>query len=83
MRLVDGVSVADTEYGAVLLDGSSGDYWQLNPTGVLVLRGIADGLALDAVVEQVTTEFEVDREVAERDVSELVAELRGQRLLRD
>ena len=38
LKLRDGVSAADTDYGIALLDEDSGQYWNLNPTGALALR---------------------------------------------
>ena len=35
LKLRDGVSAADTDYGIALLDEDSGQYWNLNPTGAL------------------------------------------------
>ena len=43
MRLRDGVSSAETDYGIMLLDEDSGRYWNLNPTAALVLRTLLDG----------------------------------------
>ena len=43
LKLRDGVSVADTDYGMALLDEDSGQYWNLNPTGALALRMLLDG----------------------------------------
>lgn len=72
-----GVSTADTEYGTVLLDERSGHYWQLNPTGALVVRtllaGGTHGDAVAALVEQ----FQVEDAQASADVATLLAELRS------
>ena len=43
LMLRDGVSSADTDYGTVLLDEDSGQYWNLNPTAALALRTLLDG----------------------------------------
>ena len=43
LKLRDGVSAADTDYGITLLDEDSGQYWNLNPTGALVLRTLLEG----------------------------------------
>ena len=37
------VSLAETSDGATLLHQRTGRYWQLNLTGVLMLRGLLDG----------------------------------------
>jgi len=76
-----GVSTADTEYGIALLDGDSGDYWELNPTGATVLRVLLSGGSPDDAIEQITTDYSIDRAIAEQDVTELVGELRASGLL--
>jgi hypothetical protein len=76
MRLRDDVSVADTDYGQVLLDERSGRYWQLNPTGVVVVRALLGGGDETTAVTELTSTCEVDEERARQDVSALVAALR-------
>ena len=76
MRLRADVSVADTDYGQVLLDERSGRYWQLNPTGVVVVRALLDGADETGAVAVLTSSFEVDEAQARQDVSALVAGLR-------
>ena len=75
LKLRDGVSMAETEYGAALLDEKSGQYFNLNPTGALILRSLLDGETTEQAVEHLTTEYDVDLETAGRDVEELIAEL--------
>ncbi|MFE6282648.1 lasso peptide biosynthesis PqqD family chaperone [Streptomyces sp. NPDC057877] len=76
LRFGPDVSTAETDYGTVLLDQRSGDYWELNPTGTLVVRMLLEGgdeaAAVDALVEQ----FDIDRARAEQDVTALVQGLR-------
>jgi hypothetical protein len=75
LNLRDGVSTADTDYGIALLDEDSGEYWNLNPTGALVLRTLlAGGTSTDAV--QVLVErYDVDVGSASRDVQDLLGGL--------
>ncbi|MFT2016748.1 lasso peptide biosynthesis PqqD family chaperone [Streptomyces sp. 796.1] len=71
------VSLAETEYGTVLLDERAGTYWELNPTGALVVKSlVAGGDEADAVAA-VTAEFDIDPDRAEQDVAALVQELRA------
>jgi Coenzyme PQQ synthesis protein D (PqqD) len=71
------VSTADTEYGTVLLDERSGCYWQLNPTGVLVVRTLLAGGTPTQAVTALTEEFDVDKPQAMQDVTALVDQLRS------
>ncbi|WP_371524875.1 lasso peptide biosynthesis PqqD family chaperone [Streptomyces sp. NBC_01283] len=76
LRFGPDVSTAETDYGTVLLDQRSGDYWELNPTGTLVVNTLLDGGEEGAAVEALVTEFDIDRARAEQDVTALVRELR-------
>jgi coenzyme PQQ synthesis protein D (PqqD) len=77
LRLRDRVSTSDTEYGIVLLDEDSGEYWNLNPTGALVVRTLLDGGSTADAVRTLTVEYAVDPGTARADVDELVDGLRS------
>ncbi|GAA2454249.1 lasso peptide biosynthesis PqqD family chaperone [Streptomyces glaucus] len=77
LRFGTDVSTAQTEYGTVLLDQRSGDYWELNPTGALVVRTLMDGGDEAAAVAALVARFDVDRDQAARDVDALVRDLRA------
>ncbi|HCA88119.1 MAG TPA: lasso peptide biosynthesis PqqD family chaperone [Streptomyces sp.] len=70
------VSTAETDYGTVLLDQRSGRYWELNPTGTLVVRALLHGAEEADAVDAVVAEFDIDRAQAARDVATLVENLR-------
>jgi hypothetical protein len=72
MRLREGVSTAETDYGITLLDEHSGEYFNLNPTGALVLRTLLDDGTRALAVERLTAEYAVDGNTAARDVADLV-----------
>ena len=75
MKLRDGVSLAEMDHGVALLDEDSGQYWNLNPTGAVVLRTLLAGDPASKAVEALTTEYAVEAEAAERDVEELIGAL--------
>jgi Coenzyme PQQ synthesis protein D (PqqD) len=75
LKLRDGVSAADTDYGIALLDEDSGQYWNLNPTAALALRTLLDGGTTAQAVRELTEQYAVDRDIAKRDVEDLVGEL--------
>jgi Coenzyme PQQ synthesis protein D (PqqD) len=83
MRLRDGVSAAETDYGITLLDEDSGQYWNLNPTGVLVLRTLLDGGTPAQAVQELTAQYKVDAETASRDVEDLVGGLQSAGLVEE
>ena len=82
LKLRDGVSTANTDYGVMLLDEDSGQYWNLNPTAALVLRTLLDGGSSEQAVQELTSQYSVDAGTASRDVQDLVAELHSAGLVR-
>ncbi|OKK04477.1 hypothetical protein AMK26_14095 [Streptomyces sp. CB03234] len=76
LRFRPDVSTAETQYGTVLLDERSGNYWELNPTGTLVVKTLLGGGDETSAVEALLAEFDIDRVRAEQDVTALVQELR-------
>jgi hypothetical protein len=83
LKLRDGVSAAETDYGTTLLDEDSGQYWNLNPTGVLVLRTLLEGGTPAQAVGELTAQYAVDAETASRDVEDLVGGLHSAGLVEE
>ena len=83
LKLRDGVSTADTDYGVMLLDEDSGQYWNLNPTAAVVLRTLLDGGSPQQAVQELTSQYSVDAGTASRDVQDLVGELHSAGLVRE
>jgi hypothetical protein len=77
LKLRDGVSTADTDYGTALLDEDSGEYWNLNPTGALVLRTLLEGGTSTDAVQALVECYDVDADSASRDVQDLLGGLRS------
>jgi hypothetical protein len=73
--------MAETDYGIALLDEDSGQYWNLNPTGALVLRTLLAGGSAEQAATELTTQHVVDVEAASRDVADLIGEFRATGLL--
>jgi hypothetical protein len=83
LKLRDGVSTADTDYGMALLDEDSGQYWNLNPTAALALRTLLDGGTPAQAVQELTKQYSVDAETASQDVEDLVGELHSAGLVKE
>jgi hypothetical protein len=83
LKLRERVSATDTEYGIVLLDEDSGEYWNLNPTGALVVRTMLDGGSAADATRRLIEQYAIDPDTARGDVDDLVAGLRGAGLVRE
>lgn len=59
----------------VLLHLETKFYFTLNPTAVLVWKSLGDGASTGVIAEKLTAAFQVERQVAERDVSAILAEM--------
>lgn len=77
VRLSADISTTETAYGTVLLDQRNGEYWELNPTGTLVVRTLLEGGDEEDAVDALMAEFDIDRSQAERDVVALTEQLRA------
>ncbi|MER7109785.1 lasso peptide biosynthesis PqqD family chaperone [Streptomyces sp. NPDC000229] len=77
LRFGADVSTTETRYGTVLLDQRSGHYWELNPTGTLIVRVLMEGGDEAAAADALVDAYDIDRPRAEQDVALLVAELRS------
>ncbi|MGH4011996.1 MAG: lasso peptide biosynthesis PqqD family chaperone [Pseudonocardiaceae bacterium] len=69
------VSTAATDDGMVLLDERVGRYWQLNPTGAVVLRLLLDGAAPRQVAQTLADRHAVSAAQAAADVAALLERL--------
>ena len=75
LKLRDGVSAADTDYGIALLDEDSGEYWNLNPTGALVLQTLLQGGTSTDAALALVERYDIDVDSASRDVRDLLGGL--------
>ncbi|MDQ3150730.1 MAG: lasso peptide biosynthesis PqqD family chaperone [Actinomycetota bacterium] len=80
-RLRAGVSTAEVDHGTALLDEDHGQYWNLNPTGALVLQTLLGGGTAAQAAQALADQYAVDIDTAGQDVRELVDELRSAGLL--
>jgi hypothetical protein len=77
LKLRGGVLLVETDYGAAVLDEHSGQYFDLNPTGVLVLRTLLDGGTREQAAQELSIEYAVDLATASQDVKALLEECRS------
>jgi hypothetical protein len=83
LKLRDGVSATDTDYGMALLDEDNGQYWNLNPTAALALRTLLDGGTMAQAVQELTEQYAVNGDTAGQDIEDLVGELHSAGLVKE
>ena len=62
-----------------LFDPTTGDSFLLNTTGVVLLRGVQEGLDEPRLLARLVERFEVDPAQAARDVDDFLVQLRALR----
>ncbi|WP_280277124.1 lasso peptide biosynthesis PqqD family chaperone [Nocardia wallacei] len=80
---LDKVSLAETDYGVMVLDERSGVYWGLNGSAAVALREFAESRSLTAAVAAVTAKYDVAEQQALDDIRALLGELRSAGLIGD
>jgi hypothetical protein len=75
LKLRNGVSITEVDYGTVLLDEESGQYWTLNPTGALILQTLLGDGTIDQAARTLADQYAVQVATASLDVQQLVEEL--------
>jgi coenzyme PQQ synthesis protein D (PqqD) len=70
------LSLATTEYGAIMLDRRNGDYWQLNRIAATMVGLLRDGRDVEGVVAELSRRFDVADEQIRHDAERLVTTLR-------
>lgn len=81
LRLRPGVVLQRLGAEAVLLDTAQGSYFELNPSGVVVLEHLLAGGNAGSAASELVERYEVDVQTAERDSVELLAALNRSGLL--
>ena len=66
---------------AVLLDLDSQSYFGLDPVGTLIWEAVADGKSKAEIVERIIAQFDVDAEVAQRDLQAFLDQLADDELI--
>jgi hypothetical protein len=66
----------------VILDLTSGRYFGLDPVGSRIWHLIAAGRPLSEVCDAIATEYDVPRAEAERDLHQLLSDLKTEGLIR-
>jgi hypothetical protein len=75
-RLSDTVRSTHNQDGAVVLDVRQGQIFNLNFVGSRIIELLKIGSTESAIVDQLSREFAVNREIAENDVREFLQTLK-------
>ena len=83
LRMADDASVQHVGDGAVVLLARSGQLYTCNGTTEAFLDKVDGARSLDQIVGLLSSEFEVDRDTLDQDMTELAAELVAEGILAD
>ena len=81
LRLCEHAHYVRMDDQIIVADMRSGHYLGLDEVGARVWDLIGDGATRDAIVDTLSDEYDVARDVLERDVEHLVQDLRERRLI--
>jgi hypothetical protein len=82
-RVSDTVRSTHGQDGAIILDIRQGQMFNLNFVGSRILTLLKETLTESAIVDKISQEFDVSREVAEQDVREFIGALKEHDLVQD
>ena len=74
-ELSPGIVVETVDDEAILLNAEEDVFFGLNPVGYTIVTFMTDGSTVGEIIEQITTEFEVEPKEAEVDVREFLESL--------
>lgn len=75
MKLTPGLISTKTSSGETVLDPRTGNFWQFNATGALILDLVRSGLDTPAVAAKVAQAYRLPVEEAVRDTEAFVADV--------
>lgn len=81
LRVADGVLKRNAGDETVLLDSTSEEFFGLDGVGARLFELLEAPMRLDAAVELLHAEYDVEREVLAQDIQELVIELLTRHLM--
>lgn len=81
IKLSDNVLMQKVADEAVLLDLDSQSYFGLDPVGTVIWECITENKPEADIIDSITAVFEVDAEVARRDLQEFLRQLRQDKLI--
>lgn len=80
-RVSEGVRSTHGQDGAIVLDVHQGQMFNLNPVGSRILELLESGSTEADIVEAISREFSVSRELVRNDVCEFIESLKKHKLV--
>ncbi|GGG76500.1 lasso peptide biosynthesis PqqD family chaperone [Paenibacillus radicis (ex Gao et al. 2016)] len=77
----EGFLVSDMGGDKVMMSVSTGKYYNLGQTGGRIWELLSEPSTLEGLVDELCTEYEIDREACERQVTAFLAQLTEQGLI--
>lgn len=82
-RIPDYIIGTEVENEYVILDLKMGDYYQLNPIGTEIWLMILRGISSQVIVETLMDRYETSFSILEKDLRELIDDLKAHGLLEE
>ena len=82
-KVSEGVRSTHGQDGAIVLDIRQGQMFNLNLVGSKILELLETGVSESSIVDEISQQFEVSRDIAESDVREFIESLKQHHLLED
>lgn len=82
-RISDTVRSAHTQDGAIVLDVRQGQIFNLNFVGSRILELLKSGNSESEIVDSLSREFDITREIATSDVREFMVTLKNHKLIEE
>ncbi|WP_457642251.1 HPr-rel-A system PqqD family peptide chaperone [Persephonella sp.] len=64
-----------------VFDPLTGESFTVNQTGLLILKDLKEGKSQEEIIKDITENFEISEEEAERDLIDFIEKLRSYRLI--
>jgi hypothetical protein len=82
-KISDTVRTAHSQDGAIVLDVRQGQMFNLNLVGSRILELLKNGNSESEIVDHISGEFDVSRDVAESDLREFLEALKKHKLIKE
>jgi hypothetical protein len=82
-KVSDGVRSTHGQDGAIVLDVQQGQMFNLNFVGSRILELLKSGTSEAEIVDGISREFDISRDLAETDVREFIETLKEHRLVEE